>query len=278
MAIATTQHYENNQPDLQAEKNNFSAKKNTAAEENNASEYSQFIYWVESDAFQNIKSKLKSSGYKLKSSKMTPCETLNAGGKTIFYATPQVWNRMCVRQGSWYRESDRAGKTLLVSQYLLPKFMATYLDAQMKESDFKPGNAIDNDALQALVDSPEYQAAKPVEWENTGIIDTVMFKIFFSVTRFWGFGDNLSRYWLSHRANHANFLAKKFTTRIDDEDVPYTVTDNKAVCSSCVEFFNVTSTDTRKLVNACPGAISFSKVQRNTYYDVRPINIPVIIE
>lgn len=244
----------------------------------NENKFSRFIYWIDNDDLLKIKPEIVSAGYKLKSAKMTPCESLNATGKTIIYAVPQVWSRMCVRQGSWYRESSRAGKTLIVSEFLLPKFMAPYLDAQMTQSDFKPKISVETGALNDLVNSPEYQSLKPGDWENTSIIDKVMFKMFFSVTRFWGFGDNLARHWLTHRANHANFLTKTFTTKIDDKDVPYTLTDNKGVCSSCVEFFNVTAADTRKLVNACPGAITFSKVKRDTYYDINPVNIPVVIQ
>ncbi len=242
-----------------------------------AQPFSRYIYWLDNDALKNIKPALESFGYKLRSAKMTPCETLNSSGKTITYAKPQIWSRMCSRQGSWYRESDRAGKTLLVSDHPLPDVMHPYLDAQMTQSNFKPDYFPTKQTLKEIVNSPEYQNTRPDEWENTGIKDSMMFKLFFSVTRFWGRGDNLSRHWLAHRANHANFLTKTFTTNIDGEDVPYTVTDNKAVCSSCVEFFNVTAKDSRKLVNSCPGAITFSKVKRDIYYDVKPINIPIVV-
>lgn len=238
--------------------------------------FSRYIYWLDNNALNTVSPDLKSFGYKLTGAKMTPCETLNANGKTVFFAKPQIWNRMCTRQGSWYRESDKSGKTLLVSDHPLPEVMRTYLDAEMTQSDFTPDYYPTRQTLQEMVDSPEYKNTRPDEWENAGVKDGIMFKIFFSVTRFWGAGDNLSRHWLAHRANHANFLNKMFTTKIDGEDVPYTVTDNKGVCSSCVEFFNVSAKNSRKLVNACPGAITFSKVKRDTYYDVKPINIPIL--
>lgn len=98
-----------------------------------------------------------------------------------------------------------------------------------------------------------------------------MFKLFFTVTRFWGYGDNLRKHWIGHRANHANFLAKKFTTELDGEQVAYSVTGNAGVCSSCAEFFNVVSPDDRKLVRACPGSVTFGAAQRDVYYDVKPV-------
>lgn len=239
--------------------------------------YSRYIYWLESDELEAIKPTLNKFGYKLGGTKMTPCETLNTSGKKVLYAKPQIWSRMCARQGSWYRESDKAGKTLLVSDHPLPEVMQTFLDAEMTQSDFKPDYFPTPKTLQEMVDSPEYKDARPDEWEMTSAKDSIMFKIFFSVTRFWGKGDDLPRHWLSHRANHANFLTKMFTTKVDGEDVPYTVTDNKGVCSSCVEFFNVSASQSRKLVNACPGSITFSTVKRDTYYDVKPINIPIVM-
>ena len=83
-------------------------------------------------------------------------------------------------------------------------------------------------------------------------------------------GDNLKKHWLGHRANHANFLSKKVTTELDGEQVPYSVTGNEGVCSSCVEFFNVIEVDSRKLVRACPGAVTFGGAKRDIYYDIKP--------
>jgi hypothetical protein len=66
-----------------------------------------------------------------------------------------------------------------------------------------------------------------------------------------------------------------FTTKIDGEDVPYSVTENAGVCSSCAEFFNVVEDGSRKLVRACPGSVIFGGAPRNVYLDVKPVNIEV---
>jgi len=101
-------------------------------------------------------------------------------------------------------------------------------------------------------------------------LDRLIFKLMFSLTRFWGRGDNLKKYWLNQKANHANFLARKFTTKIEGEEVPYTVSENAGVCSSCAEFFNVVSDTSRKLVRSCPGSVIFGGAERNIYYDIKP--------
>ena len=98
-----------------------------------------------------------------------------------------------------------------------------------------------------------------------------MLKVFFTLTRFWGWGDNLHKYWLHQRSNHANFLSRKVTTQFDGEEVPYSVTEIAGVCSSCAEFFNVVEPSARKLVRSCPGAVAFGKVQRAVYYDIKPL-------
>ena len=241
-------------------------------------QFRRHIYWIEESQFGQIKTQLKKQGIKLSAALKTPCETLNAQGNKAFYASPGVWNRVCVRQGSWFRESDKSDKTLVVSETRLPEQYDVYLDAVIDGSDFKPTRLPSNNTLVKVVESSEYKNARPDEWEQPGIKDKLMFKILFTITGYWGWGENLNTNWLTHRANHANFLAKTVSTEIDGETVPYSVSENSGVCSSCVEFFNINAPDTRKLVAACPGSITFSTVERDLYYDVKPIGIPIKVE
>jgi len=242
---------------------------------NTKNNFQRYLYWLDENDFKNIKDPLRHDGYKLRGALKTPCEVLNASANKVFYATPSVWSRMCVRQGSWYRSSDKSGKTMLMSESALPVYMNGYLDAILTESDFAPESLPSNKQLNRLIESDIYTSQRPDGWEDIGIKDSVMFKAFFGLTGFWGWGDNLRKHWLTHRANHANFLSKDFTTEIDGEDVPYSVSENSGVCSACVEFFNVAASDSRKLVRACPGSITFANVERDHYYDVNPVQIAV---
>jgi len=238
-------------------------------------DFQRHLYWLDKNDFNSIKGSLRLDGYKLRGALKTPCEVLSASANKVFYATPSVWSRLCVRQGSWYRASDKAGKTMLMSEHALPDYMNEYLDATLSDSDFTPESLPSNKQLNGLVESDAYTAQRPDGWEDIGVKDSVMFKAFFGLTGFWGWGDNLRKHWLTHRANHANFLTKDFTTQIDGEEVPYSISENSGVCSACVEFFNVSASDSRKLVRACPGSITFADVERDHYYDVKPIQIPV---
>ena len=175
-----------------------------------------------------------------------------------------------MRQGSWYRGSDRRGQYMVMSDHRLPEALDDYLDSEMSASDFAPESLPTAEVLSDIVSSAEYQTQKPNQWEKTGLKEAVAVKMLFTVNRFWGIGDNLKKHWLGHRANHANFLSKKVTTEVDGEQVAYSVTGNESVCSSCVEFFNVIEADSRKLVRSCPGAVTFGGAKRDIYYDIKP--------
>ncbi len=208
---------------------------------------------------------------KLAGSKLTPCETLRTSKTKAIYAAPSVFNRICVRQGSWYTESERKGKYLLLSPVKLPDEFARFLDARISESDFAPNKLPTKDELMEIVESIEYKEQRPKQWEKKTIIDAVLFKVLFTVNRYWGWGENLKIYWLNHRANHANFVSNKVTTEIDGEKVPYTICENAGVCSSCVEFSNIANKNQRKLVRACPGSITFGGAKKDIFLDVKPV-------
>ncbi len=230
----------------------------------------RYLYWFKDADFVTSKQFLEQNGYRLTSTLLTPCQVLKSRGRDILYAPPKIWSRMCFRQGSWYRTSDRQGQTMLMSDHRLPESLDPYFDAEMVLSDFQPDNLPDRKGLQEIVDTDAYQNEKPDDWEKIGIMDSVMFKVFFSLTRFWGLGEGLKEYWLNQRSNHANFVSGHLTTEIDGQPVPYSVTENAGVCSSCAEFFNVVKPDSRKLVRSCPGAITFGKTDRDVYYDIKP--------
>jgi len=237
----------------------------------NNTQYHKHIYWVPAGEFADFENDLNSTEFKLKPVNKTSCETLNAENKTVCYASPKIFNGLCNRQGSWYRESNKAGNYLVVSEGQLPDKYNQYLEANISGTDFSPQSLPNQSDIQKLVESEEYQSQRPDDWENRTFKEGLMYKIFFTINGFWGFGDNIKKHWNNHRANHANFLSHKYTTEIDGESIPYSVTNNDGVCSSCVEFFNIIDQDSRKMVRACPGSVSLSSVEGKKYYDVQPV-------
>lgn len=235
--------------------------------------FKKYIYWLNKAELDVVVPDIIRSGKKIGTALKTPCEVLKAKGNKVMLATPGVFSRVCTRQGSWYRASDKAGKYMLVSEERLAPAYDKYLDVQISESGFQPESLPTSKQIDALVNSEAYRSQRPDGWEDIGVKDSVLFKTLFTLTGFWGWGDNLGKHWANHRANHANFLAKEYTTEIDGEDVPYSVTNNDGVCSSCVEFFNIIEQDTRKLVRACPGSITFAGVKPEVYYDVKSVPV-----
>jgi len=170
-----------------------------------------YLYWLSQEEFDNAKGVLKANGFTLSATVLTPCQVMRAKGHKVMYAPPSVWSRLCVRQGSWYRESVRAGKTMLMSENRLPKEMDSYLDAILEESSFQPEALPGQAELEQVVESGAYQTVKPKDWEGIGWWDSFMFKSFFGFFRFWKRGETLKTFWLGHKANHANFVSKKYT-------------------------------------------------------------------
>jgi hypothetical protein len=234
-------------------------------------EFVKYVYWMDNEDFGRIKDQLSMGGFNVSGAKWSPCETLRTSGKRVFFASPEVWSRSCVRQGSWYRQSKKSGKYLLVSELKLTFQFDEFLETEIRESDFMPGRLPTREELQMLVASECYQRNKPDEWEAVSIKDRISFKLIFTLTGFWVPRDNFEKHCLTHRANHANFLCRRFTTEIDGEEVPYSISENGGVCSACVEFFNVVGEDSRKLVRGCPGSVLSGKVKRRIYYEVRPL-------
>lgn len=234
--------------------------------DNNSAKY---VYWMDKSDLEILK-RASPGGFKFKPAMLTPCEAMKGNGNTVYYVSPAIWSRICTRQGSWYRSSDKNGQYMVVSGKELPGDFDAFFEVRLTQSDFLPARLPTQAELQGLVESEDYISKKPDQWENKGIKDSFMFKVLFSLTGFWGIGDNFKKHWLSHRANHANYLTHKFSTEIDGKQVPYSIAENAGICSSCVEFFNVIDKGSRKLVRACPGAVTFGGAKRNIYYDVNP--------
>jgi len=236
----------------------------------------QFLYWFPEAEFEGARALLKKEGFRVSAAMLTPCQVMKAEGNRVVYAPPDVWPRICTRQSTWYRTSRRAGQFMLMSARRLPQALDVFLDAEIEATDFKPDRLPSEAELEAVVRADAYQKRKPPGWEAIGLKDAWLFKALFSITGFWRRrSDNLKRHWLGQRANHANFLARRFTTKWDGEDVAYSVTENASVCSSCVEFFNVVDDRARKLVRSCPGSVIFGSAPRNVFLDVKPIQIGV---
>ena len=246
---------------------------NFAVDSDTSVNFIRYIYWLEPSDFIWAKVVLKENGFNLIQAKQNLCEALRASGNNAYYIPLKLWGKRCVRQSSWYRASQKKGKFLLVSGTKLSEELDSFLDATVKESSFQPERLPDTNELKAMVASECYLNNKPDKWEQVRYYEKIFFKLFFTFAGFWKWSESWDEHWLAHRANHANFLCKKFTTMIDGIETAYSISDSAGVCSACMEIFNIISPHTRKLVRGCPGSILIDCLKKNQYYDVIPTTI-----
>lgn len=234
--------------------------------------FERYVYWFSRQDFAVARKKLKVLGYRLGRIGLVPCKILRAADNKVLYAPPGAWSAFCYRQGSWYRESERKGQYVLVSEKQLPAMFDPHLEAHIRESDFMPATFPTGEEMEQLVASPCYQELKPQGWEKVRVHERIMLRVVFALTGFGKWRENFYTHWLPHRANHANFLCKKYTTELDGVQVPYSISENRSVCSPCAEFFNLVAKRDKKLVRACPGSIISGVAKRGLFYEVRPLS------
>jgi hypothetical protein len=79
-------------------------------------------------------------------------------------------------------------------------------------------------------------------------------------------GEEFALLYLSHTANHANFIKPRFFIRQDGELIPYSIDRSAHLCSSCLELFQILGQEfRRKLVAPCPGATIFARLKPDEY-------------
>jgi hypothetical protein len=76
--------------------------------------------------------------------------------------------------------------------------------------------------------------------------------------------------YLSHTANHANFIKPHFFIQENQSIIPYSIDRSAHLCSCCLELFQVLGTQyQKKLVAPCPGATIFARLKPNRYLLVK---------
>ena len=83
---------------------------------------------------------------------------------------------------------------------------------------------------------------------------------------------DFDKIFMSHSANHANFLDPKFFVQLNGAPAPYSIADSLRVCSSCLELFNILGGQWPvKYVIPCIGAVQFAHLPLNRYLRVEMI-------
>jgi hypothetical protein len=213
-----------------------------------------------------VRKNFEEKGIQLTDEARIPCRVLRSSREAAYLAS-SAWYGLCKRRTSWYWESKKAGKLLVVSNISLD-----HLDIGnpiiITESNFKPDRLPSLDEILELIKSEEYQQRKPNTWENVEPIEKEFYQTWFERHR-TNEPFDFEKIFMNHSANHSNFLDPKFFINLDGLIVPYSIADSIHVCSACLEFFNILGSQwSIKYVVPCIGAVLFAHLPLNQYLKV----------
>lgn len=224
--------------------------------------YRKHIYWLTKDEEACLRDELGSREIKIRSAKGIVCTPLDVINK-ISSVAPEVWNDTCARQGSWYRTSEKNGLYLIVSSFELEGY-EDRKSAVLTESDFVPPKLASLENKKVLLKDLLLRERIPEQWKQVGETEK---RIYLRWAR--RLGSEVQEYdflYLSHTANHANFINPHFFVEDENGVIPYSIDRSAHLCSCCVELFQVLGGEfDKKLVAPCPGATIFARLKPDRY-------------
>ncbi|MBW1941462.1 MAG: hypothetical protein JRG79_20080 [Deltaproteobacteria bacterium] len=224
--------------------------------------YIKHIYWLTEKEEARLRQALGDLGIKMKSAKGIVCTPLDQINKVSSVA-PGVWGETCSRQGSWYRASDKNGLYLIISNRELEGY-GDRKAATITRSDFIPPGRASLREKESMTSDPDFRRRIPPQWPEVKEVER---RIYLRWARRLGSdAEDYESLYLTHTANHANFIKPRLFVTWNGQVVPYSIDQSAHLCSSCVELFQVLGGQfTRKLVAPCPGATIFARLKPDQY-------------
>jgi hypothetical protein len=225
-------------------------------------EYKKHVYWLTPDEATRVSRDLEAGGLRVPVAKGVVCTPLDERNR-VSVVPPGVWNETCSRQGSWYRASDRNGLFLVVSSFELDTFGGKRA-AVISKSDFVPPRLATMEEKREMIRDQGFAERIPPEW---GVVGETERRIYLRwAHRLGSEAGDYDLLFLSHTANHANFIKPRFFWGDGNEVVPYSIDISAHLCSCCLELFQVLGREhRRKLVRPCPGASIFARLKPDRY-------------
>ena len=232
--------------------------------------YIKYAYFIGSEELAEVEADLKARPAKIYRARRMVCELLHPQ-REAGSALPEVWNKNCRRQGSWYRASSYNGEILVVTGFPLEGRRGV----KIAPSDFQLPRQPGPEEVRALAHSPAYLKVKPAEWEAIDDFNREQFRLFRQGLLKLGLAtpeeaeDDLLSIFPGHCANHANFIEPRFYLERGEEKIPYSIGPTLRVCSACVELFDLLGDRFKeKLVVLCPGAVVSTGLPPDRYFSV----------
>jgi len=224
--------------------------------------YTKYAYWLRDEEERRLRDDMKHRHVEVQSAKGIVCTPLREPVE-ISSVAPEVWNHTCARQGSWYRASDKNGLYLVVSSVELTDY-AHQKAATITRSNFEPPRLASLHDKEQMIEDPGFSAQIPLEWRE---VDEREKRVYLKWAK--RFGSRAKEYrflYLSHTANHGNFVRPRFAVESNGDIVPYSIDRSAHLCSCCLELFQVIgASHPRKLVAPCPGAAVFAGLAPDRY-------------
>ncbi|MCP4106072.1 MAG: hypothetical protein GY749_11125 [Desulfobacteraceae bacterium] len=235
------------------------------------SEYLKYAYWLVQDEFELFRDNLAANGKSMIEGKKAVCRPL-AKNVEIGFVPPEAWRKteLCKRPLSWYWISPYAGKYLVISSFDLKEYGLSP-DTILRANKFCPGLLPNGEEKQNMIQRKSYLQAKPDEWDNLPPGEDSKIEKWMKVMGIRR--TSFKELFLTHCANHANFIEPVYFIQDGDEIIPYSIGKTKFLCSACLEFFNVIGGEFRKkMVVPCPGAVLFAGLPVNKYIEVETVS------
>ena len=220
------------------------------------------IYWLTKEEAAQLEEQLAARAIKLKFAKGVVCTPLDEINK-ISCVAPEVWNETCARQGSWYRASDKNGLFLVISSFEVEEIKDKKA-ATIRRVDFHPPRAATLEDRKALIEDPDFDRGVPSRWREIGDAEKRVFLRW--TARLGAETEDFDLLYLSHTANHANFVNPRFFIREGETIIPYSIDRSAHLCSCCLELFQILGAGhKKKLVAPCPGATIFARLEADAF-------------
>ncbi len=229
--------------------------------------YRKYAYWTNQVDAQGLKNALRARGVGVVEPRKAVCIPLSRRSE-IGIVPPDTWKNadLCKRPLSWYWTSPFAGNYLIISSTPLERF-GFIRPIILKSVTFRPPRLPDRVDQIRLASHPSYLKAKPFEWDNLDAEDPARQDRWLKVMGIRG--KTYRELFLTHCANHANFIEPEYFVQEGEAIVPYSIAKTREVCSACLEFFNIIGREyKKKLVVPCPGAAIFAGLPVNKYIEV----------
>jgi hypothetical protein len=231
----------------------------------------KYAGWADADAAKALKEQLTACGIAVHEARNAVCTPL-AQQIQVGIVVPETWRQtqLCKRPLSWYWASPLAGRFLIISAMALDSFGFPAQIVLRKRCVFRPPLLPDESQQRRMIQRPSYLAAKPEMWDRLDDQDVAEQQRWMRVM-----GIRRKRFedlFVTHCANHANFIEPEYFIEQDGEQIPYSIGPTNQVCSACLEFFNVIGGRFRyKLVVPCPGAAIYAGMPVNRYIEVETL-------